>query len=167
MIALQGVIINAIGIATAQLLESASVEQVAAIINRASLNLLDDFSHSQWQGICVDTVSGSVQSNTRAQLAAAARLVELIQAVPDESSQPEVQEHLPWFVPLIPANIKPERYAKLASDLDTVMGELSIDSGKMAAAIVALTARNADSEETVLKTLTNIRFMRQWAKSLL
>ncbi|EPN9162980.1 DGQHR domain-containing protein [Escherichia coli] len=162
-IGLHGVMINAIGIATGELMATRNSELVSELISSANLSIYEDFSHEQWNGICVDSLTGAVQSSSRAQQLAAAKIVEILP--PQEEVQDAAEESInTWFVPLLPTGFEASRLPKLKADLETVMAENTLNEQTMARAITELV--ETECEENILKTLTNIRFMRKWSKSI-
>lgn len=163
-IGLHGVIVNALGMATGEMLESNSVEQVAAMISNARISLYDDFSHSLWHNVCVDAGTGAVQSNSRAQLLAAAKIMDIFQPVISDEPASEALDEL-WFVDVLPSSIEPSRYSKLSGDLQKVMNEFQLEPVMVRQAISQLPTASTGDEDFTFKALTNIRCMRQWLKA--
>lgn len=68
---LHGVMINAVGMATAAMLKNHTPAAVANMIEIAAqpgaeIHHIDSFTHSEWSGICVDGQTGTVKADRRA-----------------------------------------------------------------------------------------------------
>ncbi|EBF3227201.1 hypothetical protein CRQ24_23350, partial [Salmonella enterica subsp. enterica serovar Derby] len=74
-----GVMVNAVGIATAMMLEHHSADAIAVLLSRdisPSVLALEPLAHDAWRGVCVDTVTDTVKCDAAAQNRAAIRLLE-------------------------------------------------------------------------------------------
>lgn len=84
---LHGVMINAIGTATAAMLKDNTPAEVAALIENAAqpdgdIHYIDSFAHAEWHGICVDGQTGTVKADRRAIEATGAKLRGMIAPAP-------------------------------------------------------------------------------------
>ncbi|MEJ3301496.1 DGQHR domain-containing protein [Escherichia coli] len=68
---LHGVMINAIGTATAYMLKGSTPAEVADLIEQAAqhgsnIHYVESFAHAEWHGVCVDSQTGTVKADRRA-----------------------------------------------------------------------------------------------------
>lgn len=112
--------VNAIGIATAMMLEHHSAEAIATQLNRdvsPSVLALEPLAHDAWQGICVDAETGTVKCDAAAQNRAAIRLLELSGLDPADPNA--------WLREACDDSISDERVADMAEKVEKVAAEKS------------------------------------------
>ncbi|HBZ8014980.1 TPA: DGQHR domain-containing protein [Klebsiella pneumoniae] len=87
---LHGIMVNAIGLCTANLLRTRSPDDIAAMLERAAegvnnFHYRESFLHENWREICVDPETGTVRTDRRALEATASALMHLIDPVTDDN----------------------------------------------------------------------------------
>ncbi|HHU1575940.1 TPA: DGQHR domain-containing protein [Escherichia coli] len=85
---LHGIMVNAIGLCTANLLRTRSPEYIVALLGRAAegengFHYRESFLHELWEDACVDKETGTIRTDRRALEATATALVRLIDPVAD------------------------------------------------------------------------------------
>ncbi|EGD4232757.1 DGQHR domain-containing protein [Salmonella enterica subsp. enterica serovar Meleagridis] len=85
---LHGIMINAMGMATAQMLKNRSPESIITLLSRAGegqngFHYRESFLHEQWHDICVDPATRTVRTDRRALEATAMALIRLIDPLAD------------------------------------------------------------------------------------
>ncbi|EBW6765675.1 hypothetical protein DP806_16555 [Salmonella enterica subsp. enterica serovar Saintpaul] len=152
-----GVMVNAIGIATAMMLEHHSAEAIATQLNRdvsPSVLALEPLAHDAWQSICVDAETGTVKCDAAAQNRAAIRLLELFGLDPADPNA--------WLREACDDSISDERVADMAEKVEKVAAEKKLPAEVLRFDIPLMLAR---SNGEFISTLSNLRKLRQWAKT--
>lgn len=149
-----GVMINAIGIATAMMLEHHCVAAVARMLaNHAESGgaLHDDFSHEAWRGICVDVQTGTVRCDALSQSRAAVKLLELFSMDPEHPNA--------WLRDCMDESVSDEWISEAAEKIMKVAAEKKLDPVAVKRALPSLIAR---SEEPMQPVLNHLRRLRVW-----
>ncbi|EEF4591095.1 DGQHR domain-containing protein [Salmonella enterica] len=86
---LHGIMVNAIGLCTANMLRTRSPESIISLLSRAAdgengFHYRESFLHENWHDICVDRDSGTVRTDRRTLEATADALVNLLEPVTDD-----------------------------------------------------------------------------------
>lgn len=152
-----GVMVNAVGIATAMMLEHHSADAIAVLLSRdisPSVLALEPLAHDAWRGVCVDTVTDTVKCDAAAQNRAAIRLLELFGLDPADPNA--------WLREACDDSISDERVADMAEKVEKVAAEKKLPLSTLAFDIPIMIAR---SNGEFLSTLNNLRRLRQWAKT--
>ncbi|PHM37581.1 DGQHR domain-containing protein [Xenorhabdus mauleonii] len=152
-----GVMINAIGIATNMMLENHTATEVSSMISSSNecINYIDNFKHSEWVGICVDSETSNVKSDTRAQNKAAENLLTLFKLNPDHPYS--------WLRALFSLEeINSDSLVKVQERLEKICGEQNLRTEQLQGMVNSLVN---DNPESAVKTLMNIRLLRAWVKT--
>ncbi|MDE9558077.1 hypothetical protein KKJ06_22580, partial [Xenorhabdus bovienii] len=152
-----GVMINAIGIATNMMLENHTATEVSSMISSSNecISYMDNFKHADWVGICVDSETGNVKSDTRAQNKAAENLLTLFKLNPDHPHN--------WLRALFSLEeMSNESLVKVQERLEKICGEQNLRTEQLQGMVNSLVN---DNPELAIKTLMNVRLLRAWAKN--
>ncbi|MGQ3665355.1 DGQHR domain-containing protein [Citrobacter braakii] len=151
-----GVMVNAIGIATAMMLEHHTADSIAERLTQRppETDRSEAFRHDNWQGICVDAATGTVKCDAAAQHRAAIRLLELFGLDPSDPNA--------WLREACDDSVSDERVAELVEKVEKVAAEKKLPMETLKFDIPVMLAR---SEGAFLSTLGNLRTLRQWAKT--
>lgn len=154
-----GVMVNAIGLATAMMLEHHDAETIAQQLraHRQQDTTCEDrsqtFRHERWHGICVDAQSGTVKCDAAAQSRAAMHLLALFGLDP---ANPHA-----WLREACDESVSDETIAEMIGKVEKVAAEKNLSMDSLKADIPLMIAR---SEGEFLQTLNHMRKLRQWAK---
>jgi DNA sulfur modification protein DndB len=149
-----GVMVNAIGIATAMMLEHHDAAAIADMLGGRETPCIDalaPFSHAQWHGVCVDPVAGTVKCDTPAQNRAAEKLLAMFGL---STEHPDA-----WLRPCFGEDVTDEQVASMVEKIIKVATEKNLDLPQLKVTIPERIAGNAEALKPVL---LNMRRVRTW-----
>ncbi|MEC6624313.1 DGQHR domain-containing protein, partial [Enterobacter hormaechei] len=149
-----GVMINAIGIATAMMLENHDAGAIAEMLNHrttACIEALQPFAHAEWYGVCVDPETDTIKCDTPAQNRAAEKLLNVFGM---STEHPHA-----WLRPSFDEDVSDEQVAEMAEKIAKVAEEKKLD---LAMLKTALPERLALSETPMKPVFANMRRLRAW-----
>lgn len=149
-----GVMVNAIGIATAMMLEHHDAATIANLLNRnepGCINALAPFVHAEWYGVCVDAETGTVKCDTPAQNRAAERLLMVFGLSPEHPDA--------WLRPCFGEDVSDEQVSEMVEKVTKVAAEKKLD---LAMLKTAIPERIAGNGEAVKPVMLNMRRLRAW-----
>lgn len=149
-----GVMVNAIGIATAMMLEHHDAATIVNLLNRNELgciNALAPFVHAEWYGVCVDAETGTVKCDTPAQNRAAEKLLTVFSL---STEHPDA-----WLRPCFDEDVPDEQVSDMVEKITKVATEKKLDLARLKAGIPERIAGNG---EAVKPVLLNMRRLRAW-----
>ncbi|MGR7464171.1 DGQHR domain-containing protein [Klebsiella aerogenes] len=149
-----GVMVNAIGIATAMMLEHHSAVAIDDMLSgRESpcIDALSPFAHAEWYGVCVDAESGTVKCDTPAQNRAAEKLLMMFGMSPEHPDA--------WLRPCFGEDVSDEQVSEMVEKVTKVAAEKKQD---LAMLKTAIPERIAGNGEAVKPVMLNMRRLRAW-----
>lgn len=149
-----GVMINAIGIATAMMLENHTPKAVSALLSRnvsPSIKALEPFAHDKWYGVCVDAGTGTVKCDTLAQNRAAEKLLTVFEM---STEHPDA-----WLRSCFDEDVSDEKISMMAEKIIKVAEEKKLD---LAVLKQSIPARIASCSQPLLPVLSHMRNLRAW-----
>lgn len=149
-----GVMVNAIGIATAMMLEQHDAATIANLLNSdepESVNSLSPFVHAQWYGVCVDEGTGTVKCDTQAQNRAAEKLLALFGLNPEHPNA--------WLRACFNEDVTDEQVSDMVERITKVAAEKKLDLAQL---MIVVPERIAENGEAVKPILQNVRRLRTW-----
>jgi DNA sulfur modification protein DndB len=152
-----GVMINAIGVATAIMLEYHSpVELRQQLLHTSRKQLAEDldiFAHADWYGVCVDTDTGAVKCDVLAQNRAAEKLLSVFNLSPEDPNG--------WLRACFDDAVSDEIVADMAAKIATVAAEMELDMNTLKDELPGVIVA---SDKPLKDEFMNMRRMRAWFK---
>lgn len=148
------VMVNAIGIATAMMLEhhnAAAIDDMLRGRESACIDALSPFAHAEWYGVCVDPDAGTVKCDTPAQNRAAEKLLTVFGMSPEHPDA--------WLRPCFNEDVTDELLSDMVEKITKVASEKKLDLTQLK---VAIPERIAGNGEAVKPVLMNMRRLRAW-----
>ncbi|MDU1199064.1 DGQHR domain-containing protein [Kluyvera ascorbata] len=152
-----GVMINAIGVATAMMLEHYSpvaLRQLLLDTSRAQVaEDLELFAHANWQGVCIDSDTGAVKCDVLAQNRAAEKLLSLFKLIPEDPNG--------WLRECFDDTVTDAMVSDMVDKIVTVATEMKLDIESLKNDVPE---RIAGSDKPLKDEFLNIRRLRGWFK---
>ncbi|HCD7580253.1 TPA: DGQHR domain-containing protein [Escherichia coli] len=156
---LHGIMVNAIGLCTANMLRTRSPESIVTLLSRAAegengFHYRESFLHELWHEACVDRETGTVRTDRRALEATAAALEKLFEPVSDNE----------WLRSYVGDDVPDSTLQKLLAELTRIMDETGRSKDGIEEKLNQLkTAEPAQKKRLISKVATFSKFIQETA----